>query len=434
MTSASPWPAVVAMAAAAAGSVAACGRHEAPRLASAGSAASAVPAVSTAGQKGDDPWLATFRERAGREPNEGALLYNLAVLCDQGGAPDEALAWLRKLDALGWTYPPDEHDFAALSGRPEFRALAASFAARAPRVQSGRVAFSVPEVDLIPEGVAYDARTGAFFLSSINKRKIVRVDAQGRASDFVAPGAGGVGATLGLYVDAGRRLLWAASMPRPRRKIGGDRAVFGFDLETGAVRHKLAPTPDVGGEGRLLNDVTVGPRGEIYATDSGAGALFVADGPEGPLRPLLGAGTFNGPNGLVFFAEAGVLLVAHSVGVAAVDPKTGAFRDVARGPAEALGGFDGIALRGRTLVGVQNGIGAPRVVRAELDGGAKAVLSFKVLEASSPALELPTTGVVAGDSFYVIANSQLRALGPDGRARAGVTLRGPDVLALPLGG
>ena len=57
-----------------------------------------------------------------------------------------------------------------------------------------------------------------------------------------------------------------------------------------------------------------------------------------------------------------------------------------------------------------------------------------MLEASSPALELPTTGVVAGELFYVIANSQLRAMGPDGRPREGVTLRDPTVLALPVGG
>ncbi|HEU4533127.1 MAG TPA: hypothetical protein VFS00_03380, partial [Polyangiaceae bacterium] len=385
-----------------------------------------------AGQPAPDPWLAVLREQARRSPDDGAVIYNLAALCDRAGAPDEALAWLRRLDALGWNFPPDDADFPALRAGPEYRALAASFAAREPRARRGRVAFAVGEPDLIPEGIAHDPRAGAFFLSSITKRKIVRVDAAGRASDFVPAGRDGLGATLGLHADPGRRLLWAVSAPPARRELTGERALFGFDLDTGALKHKLAPAPDVAGD-RLLNDVAVGPRGELFVTDSNAGALFAAPGPEGPLRPLLPAGTLFGPNGLAYFDEANVLLVAHALGVAVVDPKTGARRELGRGPAPALGGFDGIALRGRTLVGVQNALGAPRVVRAELDAGATAVVSARVLEAASPAFDVPTTGAVAGDAFYVIANSQLRAHGPDGRLRDGVTLRDPRVLALPLG-
>ncbi len=425
----------VAWGALALGWVAGCGAPEAPRAARPAPAlASSIAAPpSSAAPRAADPWLATFREWATRDPKDGAVLYNLAALYDEAGEPDEAIAWLRRLDALGWSFPPDDVSFPKAQGRPEYRALAASFAAREPRAQSGRVAFSVPEPELIPEGIAHDARTGAFFLSSIAKRKIVRVDAQGRATDFVPSGRDGLGASLGLHVDAGRRLLWAVSMPRQRRGVPGERAVFGFDLETGALRHKLAPPPGASA-GCFLNDVALGPRGELFVTDSATGALYVAAGPEGPLRPLLGEGTFNGPNGLDYFPEAGVMLVAHSVGVAAVDPKTGARREVARGPAEALGGFDGIAVRGRALFGVQNALGAPRVVRAELDGGAKAVVSLRVLEAASSALELPTTGVLAGDAFYVIANSQLRAHADGGRVREGVTLREPRVLALPAGG
>jgi sugar lactone lactonase YvrE len=47
------------------------------------------------------------------------------------------------------------------------------------------VAFRLDEKDLIPEGITHDSRTGRFFLSSINKEKVVAVDAAGKASDFV---------------------------------------------------------------------------------------------------------------------------------------------------------------------------------------------------------------------------------------------------------
>jgi sugar lactone lactonase YvrE len=406
---------------------------EAPRSAPAprASAALASPSAAPAGQ-GANPWLATFRERARRDPNDGDVLYNLAALCDQADAPDEALAWLRQLDAIGWAFPPRDEHFRRLNGRPEYRALAASFTARAPRVQRGRVAFTVPEPDLIPEGIAHDARDGSFFVSSIAKRKIVRVDARGRATDFVPSGRDGLGGVLGLHVDGARRLLWAVSNPLPMKDGQGTTALFAFDLDTGALRHTL--TPPAAGEAGFMNDVALGPRGEIFASATGSGTVYVADGPAGPLRPLFAPDTLSGPNGLAFCEEAGVLLVAHDVGLAAVDAKTGGVRDVQKAPGQAIGSFDGIALRGRTLVGVQNGLGAPRVVRVELDGQAKAVTSLRVLEAMSPALELPTTGVLVGDSFYVVANSQLRTLGADGRVKAGAALRDPAVLAVPLGG
>lgn len=394
----------------------------------AASAGAATAGSAPTGAAAANPWLARWREQAKREPNDGDVFYNLAVLCDQGGAADEALSWLRRLDTIGWTFPPRDEHFPTLRSRPEYRALAASFAARQPHVQSSRVAFTVREPDLIPEGIAHDPRgDGVFFLSSYAKRKIVRVDLSGAASDFVPPGRDGLGGVLGLHVDAARRLLWAVSNPQPMKGGEGATALFGFDLDTGALRHKLVPP---GGEG--LNDVAIGPRGELFTSASGAGTVFTAPGPEGPLRPLFAPDTLSGPNGLAFFGEAGVLLVAHDVGLAAIDPRTGALRDVRKGPGQALGSFDGIALRGRALFGVQNGLGAPRVVRVDLDGKAEAVVGLKVLEAGGNALELPTTGVLAGNSFFVIANSQLRAVGEDGRVRPGMSLRNPTVLAVPL--
>ncbi len=46
---------------------------------------------------------------------------------------------------------------------------------RRPVVKS-TVAFTLPERDLLTEGIAYDPRTRAFFVGSVHRRKIVRVD------------------------------------------------------------------------------------------------------------------------------------------------------------------------------------------------------------------------------------------------------------------
>ena len=42
------------------------------------------------------------------------------------------------------------------------------------------------------------------------------------------------------------------------------------------------------------------------------------------------------------------------------------------------------------------------------------VTGVRVLERGNPAFEIPTTGAVAGNAYFFIANSQLRALTPEG--------------------
>jgi len=38
-----------------------------------------------------------------------------------------------------------------------------------------------------------------------------------------------------------------------------------------------------------------------------------------------------------------------------------------------------------------------------------------VIESGNPLFDAPTTGAPAGDDFYYMANTQLDALGPDGK-------------------
>jgi hypothetical protein len=48
------------------------------------------------------------------------------------------------------------------------------------------------------------------------------------------------------------------------------------------------------------------------------------------------------------------------------------------------------------------------VVRLNLDAGQARVVSWQTLERHHPRFVQPTTGEVAGDTYYYIANAQLR--------------------------
>ena len=71
-------------------------------------------------------------------------------------------------------------------------------------------AFVLPERDLLPESMAYDPRTGGFFIGSMHRRKIVRRDPDGRVRDWAGPERG-LWSILGIKIDTSRGELWANS-------------------------------------------------------------------------------------------------------------------------------------------------------------------------------------------------------------------------------
>jgi len=58
------------------------------------------------------------------------------------------------------------------------------------------------------------------------------------------------------------------------------------------------------------------------------------------------------------------------------------------------------------LIVVQNGFPPARVMRLQLDETGTRVQHAQALDAAKPEFGLPTQGVVVGDAFWVIANSQ----------------------------
>lgn len=91
-----------------------------------------------------------------------------------------------------------------------------------------------------------------------------------------------------------------------------------------------------------------------------------------------------------------------------------------------VNGIDGLDFHDGTLIGIQNSIGNPRVIRVHL--GTNRV---EVLESRNRFFELPTTGALAGDEYFFIANPGLRSF-DDGQIRPWDRLEDPVMLRLPL--
>jgi hypothetical protein len=74
-----------------------------------------------------------------------------------------------------------------------------------------------------------------------------------------------------------------------------------------------------------------------------------------------------------------------------------------------------------------------RVLRFRLNAQRDTVVSSQVLESYNPLFEGITTGAIAGDRFYFVANTQLHKMTSDGSIPAGVRFDPLHVLRLGLG-
>lgn len=377
--------------------------------------------------------LTKAKEMSGDDP---AVLYNLACAFALTGNKAQAVKTLDRLAGmeLGWDAPSDP-DLASLRDAPGFQAFLGKLDQARKPVARSEAAFTLAERDLFPEGIAYDSAQEAFYLTSILKRKIVVRDKAGAVSDFIAPGQDGFLSGLGAKVDPTRRVLWVCTADRPRMEGHGEgtaglSGVFKYDLATKKLLKKFVMDGKTGPH--LLNDLVVTSQGVVYATDSSAGAVYRISPEQDDLVLLTPYGLYEYPNGIALSSDETTLFVAHASGIATVNLKTGDRGELQHGAKVFIGGIDGLYFFRGSLIGIQNG--ARRVARFVLNKTLDKVDRVEILEAHNPLfVGMPTTGALAGDTLYFIANSQLNAVGPDGKFLPADKLQETAVLRVRLG-
>ncbi|HEY0144520.1 MAG TPA: SMP-30/gluconolactonase/LRE family protein [Thermoanaerobaculia bacterium] len=360
------------------------------------------------------------------QPERTPLLYVLAMYYERLGEPENVVKTLERLEAAGWTYGVGEYDFT--TDTPAFRAMRKRLDAKEPRVSKATRAFTVSNTkDLIPEGIAYDAASDSFFLTSLYGTKIVRVDRSGRMTDFITTGQDGYRAGLGAAVDPQRRLLWAGSGTTPEMRgytpeQAGLSSLHAYDLNTGKQVRKL--TAGSADKPSLLNDVALLADGTLYVTDTQGNRVWRIAPNSDRLESF--AEDLRFPNGIAISDDQRYLYVADFRGINRFDLRDNNTR-LTLPSKQPLAGIDGLKFHKNTLIGIQNAAGASRVIRVHLDDANR----VELLETKNPLFHLPTTGVIAGDEYYFIANSQLRAF-TDGKLWPEEKLRDTVVMKIKL--
>jgi len=337
--------------------------------------------------------------------DQGAILYVLSTAKQHLGETREALELLKKSVAMKEGFDPSgDPAFGGLKGTKEFDDLVDQVHRDFPVVAQARLAFVTEEKDLIPEGLAYDTKQNLFYMSSLNRRKIVRIDAEGRVSNFVPGDRYGLLPVLGIRLDPIDGTVWADSF-----EDAGRTELLHFDA-SGELLGRFG-LKDSGKHG--FNDLVVRKNGEVVTTDSVDNQVWRFDTQSHKFAPVRMSRALFYPNGIALADDDETIYVADAVGILKLDLRSGESRDVGPGPRNTLSGADGLYWHKGSLIAVQNGIGSPRIAAFKLSKDGTTVTRTTVLENRSPFTILPTTGAIRGSDFYFIANSQIDNLNGD---------------------
>ena len=379
-----------------------------------------------------------LRQALELRPAHPAALYKLAAALALRGESKDALKTLESLVEMGLSYEPSaDPDFASLKNSGRFADVNKDFARNRKPAGRARTVLQMSDVpSYIPAGLAYDEDSQSYFIGSVHQRRIERLQRAGEHQNFVLPGAGSLWAPLGMVADTDRHLLWVASAAIPEMdesdpKELGRSAILAYDLRSGDRKRRFLL--EDGAPEHRLGDVALARNGTIYTTDSRTGVLYEVDTSSGKFTALTQPGQLASPRGLVQGRDRSLLFVAdYTQGLFRYDLHSHTLRrlDVSRDI--CVYGIDGLYRYNDDLVAVQGGVQPPRVVQFEVDRSGRRVSRARVLASGLPWFEQPALGVVIGDHFDFIANSQWDRYNEQHQLPPRDQLRGPLVLRVEL--
>lgn len=174
----------------------------------------------------------------------------------------------------------------------------------------------IREPDLYPEDVEWDGARNRFLVSSVTRGSVATVHDNGVHQSFISGAE--ITSSIGIHIDKARdRLLVAAAdfaaVSDP--KVKGEAKLAVYDLASGERKH-LVDLARLRPQSRhLANDVTTGPDGTAYVTDSLAPVIYqvTTDGEASVLveDDRLAVQQELGLNGIEYHPD-GYLLVAMS--------------------------------------------------------------------------------------------------------------------------
>lgn len=269
------------------------------------------------------------------------------------------------------------------------------------------VAFRLDEKDLIPEGITFDPVTRQFFVSSINKEKIISITEKGIVSDFITQGRDSIMETLGMKVDARERRLWVVSNKNIQEVNYSAVHVYNIDN-----KHLLAKIFVRDSQPQLFNDLVLTKRGDAYITDSYASKIYRIKSDLNKLELFAGPDSLlRWVNGIAVSPDDKILYPASGACITTIDIETREIKPIGDPTQFGSKGIDGLVFYDGSLIGIINEKDTESemlVASYKLSSDLKNIAEGKVIDKGNPLFNLPTTCVMADDYLYCLGNTSLR--------------------------
>jgi sugar lactone lactonase YvrE len=338
-------------------------------------------------------------------PYHPQIVLKKAIASAQLNRKDEALKILKQLVHLNAGVNLNHSAFASFQTDSAFKKLQEIQLELLKPIIHSDTAFIIRNRTLHIEAIA-KASSETFYCTSIHKRKIIKVDENGNASDFTVEGQDGLAAVFSVKIDSKRNILWATSSPIPEMN-GYDStlksAVFKYDLKTGRFIKKFFP---VNGHGNVFGDLVLSKNGEVYVSDSKNNTIFKLNQKQGILEHYFSSELFINLQGIAFDKQGQSLFIAdYAKGIFKLDMASKALQLLNKEFDLSLQSIDGLTYYNGSLIAIQNAITPMRVTRFYLNKSENTLVKYDFIDKAHPAFNEPTNGCIYGNEFYYIANS-----------------------------
>ncbi len=360
-------------------------------------------------KKGDyESFLKGMQQVDRLRPNHPTILYNLSIAYAKNDFTDQALRTLERVLWMNTNYPFDsDTSFNSINTLPGFENLVSL---KKELITPYRTSTLFKEIDkehiIHAEGIAYDEKSGTFFLGDVRSPKIIRVSADGRVTAFGE--ATRLQSVMGMDIDNKRGLLWVCSSPMDEmlqeKEDKLSAGVLAFEVESGRLIHSgYAESSEA-----LFGDLIVAENGDVYTTSSAAShaAIYKFDIKSQQFKLFHLFEDLISLQGLTFDkAQENLFFSDYREGLFKLNLASGARTKLMNYTRQSLKGVDGLYMHNNRLIAVHNGLRPFQLTAYQLNVDQTAITSFEQLDRALPEMGEPTLGALTGGSLYYIANS-----------------------------
>jgi DNA-binding beta-propeller fold protein YncE len=270
-------------------------------------------------------------------------------------------------------------------------------------ITKGPSEYVLNEKDLVPEGIAYSAKSDAFYLTSVTKSKIIAVDRKtGEQSEFITENEFGYQPGAGIWVDDERNQLHA--LAGYYMLSDSLSSLYTFDINT----KKLLKRYNLSDE-HFLNDMVVDNKGNMYITDTKDASVYVLKQGADSLELFYKSQEIYYPNGIAISDDNTKLyIVSFPKGVRIMDISTKTILN----EADSIGisqGIDGLEFYKGHLYGVQNGVdyNGFNFRKLVLNETQDEIVRAEVIDKDQLRMNVPLTFCFTENKAVVIGNSNI---------------------------